>query len=36
MILRVIGGIIRNIQILKSGNYPVDAVAEPALEGGAE
>ena len=34
MILRVIGGIVRNIGILKSGNYPVDEVAEPALEGG--
>jgi len=36
MILRVIGGIIRNIQILKSGNYPAADTAEPALEGGAE
>ena len=36
MILRVIGGIIRNIQILKSGSYPVNEAAEAALEGGAE
>ena len=36
MILRVIGGIFRNIGYLKSGSYPVDTVAEPALEGGAE
>ena len=35
MILRVIGGIIRNIGILKSGNYPVDEAAEAAPEGGA-
>lgn len=36
MVLRVIGGIIRNIGYLKSGNYPVDPIAEAALEGGAE
>jgi len=36
MMLRVIGGIIRNIGYLKSGNYPAVETAEPALEGGAE
>ncbi|MBQ8562849.1 MAG: TRAP transporter small permease [Firmicutes bacterium] len=36
MMLRVIGGIIRNIGNLKSGNYPVVDTAEVAQEGGTK